>query len=256
MNNNKAFWNNTVQAHIESDFYDVPAFLEGKSSLNSIETALLGQLDQKKVLHLQCHFGLDSISLARLGASVTAIDFSEEAIRSAKELARQCKEEVQFIEGDVLQFVPELEGTMDLVFASYGTIGWFGDLEKYASNVIRYLKPGGRFVFVEFHPVVHMFDDDFKEIAYPYTSSALQFEENGSYAGGKGKFEITCWNHSLASFFQAFLKAGAELRHFNEHDYSPYACFSGMIEDQPGEHVVAQFGRKLPYVYSCVWEKS
>ncbi len=256
MNNNKAFWNNTVQAHIESDFYDVPSFLEGKSSLNSIEMGLLGDLNQKQVLHLQCHFGLDSISLARLGAQVSAMDFSEEAVRSAQELAQKCKQDVRFIEGDVLDFVPALEGTMDLVFASYGTIGWFGDLEKYASNVFRYLKPGGRFVFVEFHPVVHMFDDDFKQIAYPYDSSALQFQENGSYAGGKGSFEVTCWNHSIASFFQACMKAGGKLSHFDEHDYSPYPCFSGMVEDEPGKHVVAKFGRKLPYVYSCVWERN
>ncbi|MDG1159780.1 MAG: class I SAM-dependent methyltransferase [Flavobacteriales bacterium] len=254
--NNKQFWDSVVQAHLSSDFYDVKAFLQGQSSLNPIELALLGDISGKDVLHLQCHFGLDSLSLARQGAKVSALDFSGEAIAAAKQLAKDAQLEAHFIQGDVLEFRPELESSADIVFASYGVIGWFGDLDQYAHNVMRYLKPGGKFVLVEFHPLVHMFDDDFKQLVYPYDSQAMLFEENGSYAGGEGKFEVTCWNHSISSLFNAFMKQGAKLSAFEEHNYSPYPCFTGMIEDKKNEHVVAAFGRKLPYVYASVWEKA
>ena len=122
---NQQLWNNKTAAHFHSDFYDVPSFLAGKSSLNAIELALLGtSIKGKRILHLQCHFGLDSFSLARLGAQVTAVDFSEKAIQKARELKHQLKLDVQFIQSDINQLDQVLDQKFDLIFTSYGVLGW------------------------------------------------------------------------------------------------------------------------------------
>src|SRR5690606_5040157 len=158
---NKKSWNQRVQTHLDSEFYELPAFLKGKSSLNQIELDLLKDIKGKSILHLQCHFGQDSISLARMGAKVTAVDFSDKAIDAAKELCTKLGVDVNFLCSDIYELPHILDGQFDIVFTSYGTIGWLPDLQKWAKVVSHYLKNKGEFIFVEFHPVVWMFDDDF-----------------------------------------------------------------------------------------------
>lgn len=138
---NKQSWNNRVDAHLKSEFYDVTGFLNGNSSLNSIELELLGDVKGKSILHLQCHFGQDSISLARLGAKVTSVDLSDKAIENGKTLAKQTSADVNFICCDVYDLPHHLTEQFDMVFTSYGTIGWLPDLDKWASLISRYLKP-------------------------------------------------------------------------------------------------------------------
>ena len=154
--------NQRVDVHMDSEFYDMKGFLSGKSSLNSIELELLGDIRGKEILHLQCHFGQDTISLARTGAIATGVDLSDKAIQKAQELASQCGVEASFIQCDIYDLPKHLDRQFDIVFTSYGTIGWLPDLDKWAGIVSRYLKPKGKFVFVELHPVVWMFYDDFK----------------------------------------------------------------------------------------------
>ena len=161
---NKKSWNNKVDFHVQSDFYDLDGFLKGNTSLNDIELALLGDIKGKSILHLQCHFGQDTISLARLGAAVTGIDLSDKAIEKARELSLKTDTAASFICCNIYDLPQHLDKQFDIVFTSYGTIGWLPDLDKWAHIVSRFLKPTGRFVFVEFHPVVCMFGDDFKEI--------------------------------------------------------------------------------------------
>src|SRR5690606_20725019 len=120
-------------------------------------------LKDKKVLHLQCHFGQDSISLARLGASVVGVDLSDKAIEQAQHIAQELNADARFICCDIYDLPKHLNEQFDIVFTSYGTIGWLPDLDKWASVIHHFLKPGGQFIFAEFHPVVWMFDNDFKE---------------------------------------------------------------------------------------------
>ncbi len=255
---NREFWNKRIDTHLQSAFYNVPAFLEGKSSLNDIESVLLGDVRGKKILHLQCHFGQDTISLSRMGATVTGVDLSDKAISEAIKLARSCDADCRFIECDIYSLPQHLEEEFDFVFSSYGTIGWLPDIDKWASIVHQYLKPGGKFVFAEFHPVIWMFDNDIKNIKYSYfKSDPIVEEEVGSYADRKAdlqSFSIS-WNHGLAEVISSLLQTGLQLSQFNEYDYSPYNCFSNMQEISPGKFRMGHFENKLPLVYSLLMIK-
>lgn len=171
---NRKSWNNRVDAHLASDFYDVNGFLQGKSSLNDIELQLLGDLNGKEVLHLQCHFGQDSLSMARLGAKVTGVDLSDKAIDAARNLAEQTHLAADFICCDLYELPQQLDKQFDVVFSSYGTIGWLPDLDKWAAVISCFLKPGGRLV-PKIHPVVWMFDDAFSEICLPLLQQRRHF---------------------------------------------------------------------------------
>ena len=163
---NRRSWNDRTEIHIKSDFYDVDGFLKGKNSLKNIELNILGDLSNTSVLHLQCHFGQDSISLSRLGAEVVGVDLSDVAIAKARELAKQAHSTASFICSDVYDLPNHLDRQFDIVFTSYGTIGWLPDLDRWAKVISKFLKPGGRFIFVEFHPVVWMYDSRFEKIAF------------------------------------------------------------------------------------------
>ena len=175
---NRQSWNSRLESHLRSDFYDVAGFLNGKSSLNSFELELLGDVTGKSILHLQCHFGQDTLSLARMGAKVTGVDLSDKAIAEANRLAQQMHLDATFICCDIYDLLNHLDHQFDIVFTSYGTIGWLPDLSKWANIVSRFLKPGGNFVFVEFHPVVWMFDDEFDKIGYNYFNAQISKNVN------------------------------------------------------------------------------
>jgi SAM-dependent methyltransferase len=250
---NRQLWNARTDVHLESEFYDLKSFLQGRSSLNEIELKLLGDLKGKTVLHLQCHFGQDSISLARLGAEVTGIDLSDAAIAKARELASQTGATAEFICSDVYDLPNHLDRKFDLVFTSYGTIGWLPDLDKWAKVVAHFLKPGGKFVFAEFHPVVWMFDNALENIAYSYFNREAIIEtENGTYADQNSAIalESVGWNHDLGEVLGSLLKNNLELNSFEEFDYSPYNVFPNMTEAEPGKFRVAHLNGKIPLVYA------
>ncbi len=255
---NRQSWNNRTDAHLKSEFYDVAGFINGKTSLNDIELVLLGDVSGKTILHLQCHFGQDTISLNRLGAEVTGVDLSDKAIESAKQLAADTNSTANFICCDIYDLPNHLTGQFDMVYTTYGTIGWLPDLEKWASIVSTYLKPGGRFVFVEFHPVVWMFDDNFEKIGYSYFNSGAIIEsESGTYADKTADImlENVSWNHSLSEVMNSLMSKGLEITSFNELDYSPYNCFNKAIEYEPKKYRIAHLDNKIPMVYSLVARK-
>lgn len=255
---NRATWNARTVHHIGSDFYDMKGFRAGKSSLNDIELALLDDVRGKTVLHLQCHFGQDSLSLARMGANVTGVDLSDAAIAQAQALNSELGLDARFICCDIYDLPRHLGETFDIVFTSYGTIGWLPDLERWAALIARYLKPGGRFVFAEFHPVVWMFDNDFTGVAYRYfCDAAIEEVEEGTYADTAApiRTESVSWNHGLAEVIGNLLGQGLRLTAFQEFDYSPYACFRQVEEVAPGRYQIAPLGNKIPLVYALAAEK-
>jgi len=254
---NRALWDQKTEYHFHSDFYDVEGFLKGRSSLNDIELALLGDVAGKSILHLQCHFGQDTLSLGRLGARVTGADLSEAAISKARELNNKLELDGRFICADLYELPNVLEDKFDIVFTSYGTIGWLPDIERWAGVVAHYMKPGGRFVFADFHPVMWMFSNDFTRVEYSYFNGEPIVETlDGTYADKSAPIKATeiGWNHGLAEVVNALKTAGLNILDFREYDYSPYNCFRNMMEAAPGKYFIAGMERKLPMVYSLLAE--
>lgn len=255
---NRIAWNKKVEVHLNSDFYAVNDFIKGETSLNSIELDLLSDVSRKKLLHLQCHFGQDSISLSRMEAEVTGIDLSDSAIQEANELAKKCNTNTRFVCCDVYDVNNQINEKFDVVFSSYGTIGWLPDLNKWAQVISEALKPGGEFVFVEFHPVVWMFDDNFERIAYNYFNSGPILETNtGTYADTNAPIqnELVMWNHSLAEVIQNLIQYGLEITSFSEFDYSPYNCFNNTIEIESKKFRIKHLGNNIPMVYALKAKK-
>lgn len=256
---NKEQWNQRVDPHVESDFYDQSAFLAGKNSLQETELALLGDVSGKRILHLQCHFGQDTISLARMGASTVGADISDKAIDKAREIASITGADATFVCCDLYDLPQNLEGQFDIVFTSYGTIGWLPDLDKWASVITHFLKPGGKFVFVEFHPVVWMFDDDFQKVGYRYFKSEPIIETaSGTYADRDAEIKTTSvsWNHAMSEVVTSLLKHGIQLQDLQEYDFSNYNCFAHTDEFEPGKYRIRHLGNFIPMMYSIVGMKS
>ncbi|HBT76480.1 MAG TPA: SAM-dependent methyltransferase [Planctomycetaceae bacterium] len=249
---NRRSWNWKTGQHIVSRFYDVDGFLAGKNSLNEIETNILGDVRGKSILHLQCHFGQDSLSLARLGAKVVGIDLSDAAIEKAQELNKTLGLDAEFICSDVYDLPNRLDRKFDIVFTSYGVLGWLPDLERWAGVIGRFTKPSGMFVLVEFHPVVWMFDPDFTKIDYPYSSQEPIIEETGTYTDMQEEAAIPTvnWNHGIGDVVTALIRQKIAVEELVEYDYSPYDIFHGAVESEPGRFHL--FDGKMPLVYSLV----
>lgn len=242
-----------TEIHINSEFYDNESFLKGESSLKHIELDLLGDIQGKSILHLQCHFGQDTISLSRLGAKVTGIDLSDNAIRYAQNTAKELGTDTRFICSDIYELPDVLDDKFDIVFTSYGVIGWLPDMGRWAEIIARYLKPGGQFMMVEFHPVVWMFDDDFKTIDYSYFKGAEIIEQlEGSYADRNAEIEYTTvtWTHSLSEVINNLIQAGICITRFEEYNYSPYNCFKHTIQIDKDKYRIKHLSDKLPMIYA------
>jgi SAM-dependent methyltransferase len=252
---NRAAWNARTPYHVRSRFYDVPAFEAGADALTPIESAQLGDVRGRSLLHLQCHFGLDTLSLVRRGAIATGLDLSDVAIAEARALAARTGLAARFVEGNVYD-APALTGARyDVVFTSWGVLGWLPDLAPWARAVAGCLAPGGRFHLVEFHPLLSVWDDAFERVAYRYDGGAPIVEENrGSYADRAAPIAPrTYWfNHGIATIVGSLLAAGLELVALTEHDWVPYDVFTETDEFAPGRYRLKRFGDRLPLALGLV----
>ncbi len=250
---NKALWDEKTNHHVGAAFYKMDEFLQGATSLKGIELGLLGDVTGKKVLHLQCHFGQDTLSLARMGADVTGVDFSGEAIKKAGELNEQLGLSAKFICTDIYTLPEKLDEQFDIVYTSYGVLGWLPDMKRWAEVAAWYVKPGGRLILVEFHPVVWMFNNDFSAIQYSYFNKEAIIETlSGTYADRNAAIEMTeiGWNHDLSSVMQGLIDAGLSITSFREFDTSPFNCFRNTIEISPGKFQIKGLEGKIPMVYA------
>lgn len=242
---NKTAWNARTRVHLTSDFYDVAGFLSGNTSLREIELEELN-VAGKSLLHLQCHFGLDTLSWARLGANVTGVDLSDEAIIQAQKLARETQIDAQFICSDVYDVANKV-APQDIVFTSYGAIVWLPDLTLWANTIAACLKPGGQFYMAEFHPVQQLLE------GYSYFNRGEpDIEQEGTYSenGGDELHTLVCWSHSLSDVMNALLQAGLVLEFIHEFDFSPYDCFDGLEAQGDGRFVLKHQGHNAPLVFS------
>ncbi|NNF02681.1 MAG: class I SAM-dependent methyltransferase [Bacteroidia bacterium] len=255
---NKKAWNRKTELHFDSKFYDVDGFRAGKNILPDIDLALLKDVKGKSLLHLQCHFGMDTMAIQRLGAQCTGIDLSDTAIDRANKLNAELELSCKFVCCDVYHVNDHIKEEFDIVYTSYGTIGWLPDLDKWATIVASRLKPGGKFIFSEFHPVVWMFDYEFEKVAYNYfKDQAIIEEETGTYSNPNHpeSFTTASWNHSISEVLTALLNVGLKIEEFKEYDYSPYDCFKGTKKLEEMKYVIEKHEGKLPMVYSIVATK-
>jgi 2-polyprenyl-3-methyl-5-hydroxy-6-metoxy-1,4-benzoquinol methylase len=250
---NRNLWNQRTAVHKDSSFYNLAGFKKGETILTPIELNELGDVNGKSLLHLQCHFGMDSLNWARLGATVTGVDLSDKAIEEAKLLNDELGLNAKFICCNVYDLEQHLDEQFDIVFASYGVVGWLPDLDKWATIISKYIKPGGIFYLAEFHPVVWMFDDEFTHIQYSYENRELIVTENdGSYTDRKATItgKEYSWNHSLSEVLNALIKSGLKIELFNEFMYSPYPCFRNTVQGEDGKWYIKGMEGKIPMVYS------
>jgi len=255
---NEKLWDEWAAFHPGTSFYDMEAFLKGKNSLMPVELNALGEVNGKSLLHLQCHFGQDSLSWARMGAKVTGVDFSQAAIKLARELNHKLGLDARFLRSNVLKLKGKIEERFDIVFTSYGVLTWLNDLQRWAEVVAHHLKPGGTFYIVEFHPGMMIFDFDNGKYTYPYFFEEKPIVETaiGSYADpdeGKARKEHT-WQHSLAEIMQPLIDQGLTLINFKEYNWSPYDCFPSMERIGQNKYQVKAL-RGAPHLFSLKFEK-
>ncbi len=236
---NRETWNKKVAIHAASDFYDLENFKKGGSSLNNYELHALGDVSGKSMLHLQCHFGQDTLSWSRMGANCTGVDISEEAIQLACTLNEELQLDAKFVCCNVLDTSEYISETFDIVFTSYGTIGWLPDLHPWAQMISKRLKPGGAFYIVEFHPIAWMYDYTVSppQLRYGYQQKEVIYEEyEGTYADGNSKMvsKEYGWNHSLGEVITSLSNAGLRIDYLKEHDGSPYDIFPGLKKNDKG----------------------
>jgi 2-polyprenyl-3-methyl-5-hydroxy-6-metoxy-1,4-benzoquinol methylase len=236
---NKATWNTKVKVHANSNMYNMDAFKNGKSSLMHYEREALGDVNGKSLLHLQCHFGQDTLSWSRLGATCTGVDLSDEGIALATKLNTELKLDASFVCCNVLDTAKHVKETFDIVFTSYGVIGWLPDLKPWGQMIAEKLNKGGVFYMAEFHPIVWMFDylEGKPIMTYGYMQDEVIFEEyEGTYANQASKMTSKeyGWNHGLSEVINALTEAGLKIDYLNEHNESPYNVLPDLEANEAG----------------------
>jgi SAM-dependent methyltransferase len=250
---NRQGWNQRALVHQQSSFYDVENWKRGQTSLQSIELREMGDVRGKKLLHLQCHFGQDTLSWAREGAQVTGCDLSDTSIDLARSLAAELNIPAQFVCCNVYDLKQHLDEQFDIVFTSYGTIGWLPDLHPWAAVIAHFLKPGGFFYMADFHPVLWMLDDNMEYLKYPYhNAGVIVSDQTGTYADRYADLKYTeyGWNHSLSEIINSLVGQGLRLEFLNEYPFSPYNCFSKTVKGEDGNYRIQGLENILPMVYS------
>lgn len=237
---NKETWNKKVAVHAASEFYDLSGFKAGSESLKMYELNALGDVRGSKLLHLQCHFGQDTLSWARKGAICTGVDISEKGIELARDLNEELGLDVTFVCCNVLDVSKHISEEFDIVFTSYGVIGWLPDLKPWGTMIADRLKSGGVFYLVEFHPIAWMFDykTDPPKMRYGYQQQEAIYEEyEGTYADDGNATMISKeygWNHGLGEVISALTAAGLRIDTLKEHPGSPYNIFPGLVKSESG----------------------
>jgi SAM-dependent methyltransferase len=257
MNVNRRKWDESVPLHVASASYNVPSFLHGKSTLQPLEVKELGSVRGESLLHLQCHFGLDTLSWARRGAKVTGVDFSLPAVRAARRLARRAGVKARFLRSNVYDLPDVLDERFDIVYTAKGVICWLPDIDRWAQVVARFLKPGGRFYFLEDHPIAEVFPNGATvtrlEPKIPYfTSQALREEYDGTYAvGAKMRNRVTySWIHPVSRVLSALIKNGLRIEGVREYPFSYWRRYPFMTRDRLGYWRLKESEGLIPLMWS------
>ena len=256
-------WWNTLAKHHANGAMDTQAFLDGKYQLHEYLLSELGDIDKKSLLHLQCHTGMDTLALARLGAKVTGVDFSDEAINEARQLANRADIDASFHQANVVELGDRFTNQFDIVFTSYGVTGWLHDLEPWGNTIASSLKSNGVFYIAEFHPYMLSLNDlksidavDDLRVLYPYFNTGQPFHSEPEYQTDyadpnfKSEEQFQFWQHSLGEIIGSLTNSGLVVEYFAEHDFCADPNLPGMIKDESGFFRLPDHLPKIPFMYS------
>ena len=262
---NRASWDERVPAHAASPDYMLERFVEDPDFLSGVvrfDVPRLGDISGLRGVHLQCHIGTDTVSLARLGARMSGLDFSTPAIEQAQGFADRLGLEVDFHQADVYDAVEVLgAASYDLVFTGIGAIGWLPSIERWANTVAGLLKPGGRLFIREGHPMLWALEGSkhpgLITLGYPYfeTEEPMVWDEGGTYVATDVEFQHNVtheWNHGLAEIMNALMNAGMEITALKEHDSVPWEALPGhmTLDPESGEWRLTEHPERLPASYT------
>lgn len=256
---NRGVWDAWTTAHTDSDHHaDVAAVRAGGLSLRGIERAELGDVAGKRLLHLQCNMGADTLSWARLGATVTGVDISGAAINASRRLAQETGLPARFVRSDVYALPEMLDEQFDIVFTSYGALCWLGDLDRWAAVLARYVRPGGIAYLVEIHPFSNMLatgegdptGGTFQAAAPYFTSAAPLAEDVGATTRDPAHATVYAWSHGLGEILSALLAAGLRLEYVHEFPYTFYRRFPALVRRDDGYWHWPDGTNTLPLLFS------
>jgi SAM-dependent methyltransferase len=233
---NRATWNRAVDLHVNHPEYHTQEIIDGGSSLKRIELEALGDVRGKTLLHLMCHFGLDTLSWARQGAIVTGVDLSDRSIAVANEIKVKAGLKAEFVHSDVLDLIGVIDRKFDFVFQSYGTHIWLSDLDRWAAVIAHYLKPGGVFFLVDGHPIEPLFL--FPEQKYDYFAGEPERTLNPKdYCAKETSIdgEHVEWQHPVSKIVNALIGAGLTIERLDEYNFGYYRFAPDWIE-QPDHY--------------------
>jgi len=257
---NRELWDAWAGLHVDSAFYDVDGFLADPAArpLDSIVRRVVGDVSEKRLLHLQCHFGMDTLRLALMGATVTGVDFSRKAIEAARELALAAGLDATFVEADVTALGDEVpREAFDVVFTSYGAISWLPDLRPWAEAIASRLVAGGVLHVIDVHPTLWIFDEEGgampPEIRYSYFSrDVLRWEECGSYAAPDSDFQSVSfsWQHTFEEIVGSLIDAGLAIESLREYSQIAWQHMAYMVQDDEGLWRLPPGAGEIPLMFS------
>ena len=264
---NRANWDERVKVHLAAESYGLGPLRMGRGRLTPIEEAEIGSVNGLRILHLQCHFGRDTLALAQRGATVVGLDFSVPAIAAARALAAELglTDRAHFIEADLYDAPRVVPGSFDLVFVNWGAINWLPDLRRWAEIVAQFLNPCGGLYLAEGHPCAHVFDDETRMpdgmpgyyIPY-FVGQPLRFDDARGYADDSVRLENATtyqWFHPLGEIVTSLLDAGLTLKWLHEHDSVPWPMFEQLTKDTNGMYHWPD-ERWLPLAFSLRADRS
>ena len=258
---NRRNWNERTPIHAASIGYDVTGFKAGRITLKDLEIEELGPVAGKSLLHLQCHFGMDSMSWARLGASVTGVDLSDASIELARDLNDELGLGVRFIRSNVYDLPEVLDEQFDIVYTATGALCWLPELPSWGRIIARYLKPGGTFYMLDEHPTGRVFsptdDNDADYELIPQNSYFLEPEgtldegERRSYVGSDTiSTPVYEWQHSMSEIVNALIGAGLKIEFIHEFPYSFFRPLPIMSQDAKGWWRLDEHHGNIPFMLS------
>jgi SAM-dependent methyltransferase len=258
---NRRHWDELVGFHLRAtNTYDVESFKRGRSTLMGVEQEEVGDVGGKTLLHLQCHFGMDTLSWAREGAVVTGVDFSPEAIKVAYSLAAELAIDARFVESNVYELPRNLSGAFDVVFASYGVLCWLPDFPAWARIAAACLKPGGVLYLIDDHPISQALGGDTAgdslRLHGPYFSAAgaTMAEEDGSYADPEARLvnrRTYEFNHELAEIVSSLVDSGLQIEFLHEFPFAAWQRLPSLRQGSDGYWRLPDEDRfKLPFLFS------
>ena len=252
---NRAYWNERVPMHADSRLYDVTGFVAGQDTLRVFEPDEVGDVQGKTLLHLMCHIGLDTLSWARRGATVTGLDFSQPALDVATALAAQIGvKSAQFVAADINDAATALASqTFDIVYTGIGVTQWIQDIDRWARTVASLVAPGGFFYIADYHPIIDIVDDDVLGMRRSYLDRGpFVEEERGSYTG-PGDTEANTfvkWTHHIGSLVNALATAGLRLEFLHEYDFTDFPMFLGLERQDDGLWRFPEGRLHIPLMFS------